>query len=374
MKTKNYLILLILLLSISCSKKKPSIEQIKKIPVHEEKINSSEKVEINDKNEHHFLIITADYNFESAYYGIIQNEYTLKGKALEAEKRPISFGKYKDVLMGGKYNSSGAFYPVQFNFLKDKVYLSIYKADEMEGTFDYNKILEYDINSDSIREIMSFSDYFNSWYLSTPNNKIYGFDSSSKSILSIEINTLKVDTLYTYTSYFEEIEYHPDTDKSLDIITFDRKNGVAKFNINYDTSKIIKTNLYPLTSFSSYRKNSVVQTYKDYNSDIEELRIYNKSGKKSIPFDFKNFNTLWINDTEFLVIKKNEIQKINTDLEVVNSFKRKNIHVIDVVDDLIFISYFEENEDKVGVLTFDFEHLIEIPNIKSEEIVAIKEK
>jgi hypothetical protein len=276
--------------------------------------------------------------------------------------------------MGGKYNSSGAFYPVQFDFLKDKVYLSIYKADEMEGIFEYNKILEYNVKNDSIKEVISFSDYFNSWYLSTLNNKIYGFDTSSKAIVAIELNSLKVDTLYTYTSYFEEIEYYPNNDKSLDIVTFDRKDGVTKFNVNYDTSEIIKTNLYPLTSFSSYRNNSVIQTYKDFNNDIEELRIYNNSGKKSIPFNFKNFNTLWINDAEFIAIKENEIQKINTDLEIVNSFKRKNIHVIDVKDDLIFISYSEENEDKVGILSFDFEHLIEIPTIKSEEIVAITKK
>jgi hypothetical protein len=206
------------------------------------------------------------------------------------------------------------------------------------------------------------------------SNKIYGIDTSSKSIIGISLDTLEVDTFYTDTSYFEEIEYHVDDDKSLDIITFDRKNGVTKFNINYTSNELTKTDLYRLTSFSSYIKNAVIQTYKDFRNNIEQLRIYNKSENKSIPFNFKNFNTFWINDFEFVATKKDEIQKINANLNILNSYKLENIHVIEVTSNLIFVSYHENNENKVGALAHDFAYFMEIPNIKSENIVAIEEK
>lgn len=371
---RNSILIIILLSLLACKEKKSSknkvIEQ-SEITYKVDTLNNNKKSKENNSD---FIIITHDYDFEKDYYGIILNEYVLKGSDLKSNIHDLSFGKFKDVLMGGKYNSSGAYYPVQFDNGQNKIYMSIYKADEMEGTFDYNKILEYNLKNDSIREVISFSDYFNSWYLSTPSNKIFGFDNTTKSLISVDLDSSIVDTLYTSTSYFEEIEYHLNNNKSLDVITFDRENGLIKFNIDLSTNKTVKTTLHPLTSFSSYRKGLVIQTYKDFKNNIEELRIYENSKEKSIPFDFKNFNTFWLNDFEFIVIKDDEIQKMNTDLEVINSFKYNNIHIIDVTSDLIFVSYYENNDKKVGALDFDFENLIEIPNIEPEEIVLIKDK
>ncbi|WP_299683628.1 hypothetical protein [uncultured Dokdonia sp.] len=367
---RNSILIIILLSLFSCNEKKSSKN---KVIEQNEVTNKIDVSNINKENNSNFIIITHDYNYEKDYYRINLNEYNLKGNKLKSNKRNLSFGKYKDVLMGGKYNTSGAYYPVQFDNNQNKMYMSIYRADEIEGTFDYSKILEYNLKNDSIREIISFSDYFNSWYLSASNKKIFGFDNSIKSLISVELNNSKVDTLYTSNSSFEEIEYHLNKDKSLDVITFDRESGLTKFNVDISTNKTFKTTLQPLTSFSSYRKGVILQTYKDFTNNIEELRIYKNSKKKSIPFDFKNFNTYWINDFEFIVIKKDEIQKINTDLEIIDSFSHNKIHVIDVISDLIFVSYYENNDKKISTLNFDFENLVEIPNIKPEEIVSIIE-
>ncbi|TXD50623.1 MULTISPECIES: hypothetical protein [unclassified Polaribacter] len=352
----------------ACTNKKVDSKRVPSILVKKEKIKDA-----IIKKENTLLIVTHDYDYELNYYGIILHEYLLKDTVLSSSKRAISFGPYKDVLMGGKYSSAGANYPVQVNFNENKVFMSIYKADEMEGIFDYNKILEYNVKNDSIKEIVSFSDYFNSWSLSTYNNKIYGFDHTSKAFISISLNNLEIDTLYVSNSSFDEIEYHYNKNQFLDIIAFNRENGVIKFNIDFVTNKLNKTILYPLKSFSSYRKGIAIGTYKDFSSNTEELTLYNGSNKKSVPFDFKNFNTHWINDSEFLVIKQDEIQKIDTNLEVVDVFKREKIHIIDVTTDFILISYFMENEEKVGLLDFDFKKIIDIPNILPEDIVLIKD-
>ena len=373
MRTINFILLSIIFLLSGCSEKKDSNTISTDRATKEVTIKSSKKDSIITVTNQ-FIIVTQNYDFDKDYYGIIKNEFTLKGTRLESTTDSISFGKFKDVLMGGKYNTSGANYPVQFNPAKTKIYLSIYSADEMEGIFDYNKILEYDMGNDSVREIYSFSDYFFSWYLSESNNKIYGFDNTSKSLVSIDIGNSNLDTLYSSTTHFEEIEYHLRNNESLDIITFDRDNGVTKFNVNLNTNELSRTPLLPLNSFSSYKNGFIVETFKDFKNDIEELRIYSGSNKKSIPFYFNNFNTFWINDSEFIVLKKNLIQKINTDLELMNEFTAVNLHVIDVTAKIILVSYTENGVKKSGFLDFDFNNLIEIPSIESNKIVLIKDK
>ncbi|AFU69500.1 hypothetical protein P700755_002773 [Psychroflexus torquis ATCC 700755] len=372
MRTINFILLIMILIS-GCSEKKDSNTVSTNRATKEVSIKLPKKDSIITATNQ-FIIVSHNYDFEKDYYGIIINEFTLKGTSLESTKDYVSFGKFKDVLMGGKYNTSGANYPVQLNLAKTKVYLSIYSADEMEGTFDYNKILEYDMENDSVREIYSFSDYFSSWYLSESNNKIYGFDYTSKSLVSIDTENSNLDTLYSSTTSFEEIEYHLRSNGALDIITFDRDNGVTKFNVNLKTNELIITALLPLNSFSSYKSGFIVETFKDFKNDIEELRIYNGSNKRSIPFDFENFKTFWINDSEFIVIKENLIQKINTDLEIMNEFTSKDIHVIDVTSKSIIISYTENSIKKAGFLDLDFNNLVEISSVEPNKIVLIKDK
>lgn len=372
MRTISHILLIMILIS-GCSEKKDS----NTISTNRTKKEATPKPPKKDSiisETNQFIIVEHNYNFEKDYYGIIKHELTLKGTSLESTTDSMSFGVFKDVLMGGKYNTSGANYPVQFNLANTKAYLSIYSADEMEGTFDYNKILEYDMENDSVREIYSFSDYFFSWYLSESNNKIYGFDNTSKSLVSINIENSNLDTLYSSTSHFEEIEYHKESNESLDIITFDRDNGVTKFDINLKTNELIRTPFLSLNSFSSYKNGVIVETFKDFKNDIEELRIYNGPNKNSIPFDFKNFNTFWINNSEFIVLKKNLIQRINTDLELIDEFSAENLHVIDVTAKTLLVSYTANGVEKAGFLDFDFNNLVEILNIEPNKIVLIKDK
>lgn len=368
------LIFIIILLSLFVYNEK--ILSNNKVNEQSEVINKVDTSNINNKdqnNDSKFIIITRDYDYEKNYFGINLNEYVLNDSDLKSNKRNLSFGKFKDILMDGKYNSSGAYYPVQFDYDQNKMYISIYRADEAEGDFNYNKILEYNLANNSIKEVISFSDYFRSWYLSSSSNKIYGFDFPSKSLISVGLDSSIIDTLFTSNTYLKEIEYHLNYDTSLDIIAIDGENGLTKFNIDFSTKKLVKTTLLSLRSFSSYRKGLVIQTYKSIKNN-RELRLYDNSNLKSIPFDFINVNTFWINDFEFIVKKEDEIQKINTDLEIINSFKCKKIHVIDVTSNLIFVSYFEKDDKKIGVLNFDFQRLIEIPNIEPEKIVVIKGK
>lgn len=368
---KNPILILIVLLFYACNEKK-SINKMIKQEVNIKDVDTLNPIKENNEN---FVIATIDYDFEADYYGLNLIDYELIGNSLNSNIRKLSFGKYKDVLMSGKYNSMGAYYPIQFDFSNNKMYFSIYKADEMEGEFYYNKILEYNLNNDSIREIISFSDYLNSWYLSTVNRKIYSFDNTGKTIISVDLLNSIVDTLYKFTSYFDEIDYYPINKDYLNIITSNKDIGVIKFKVNLKTNEISKTEIcHPTTSSTSYNNGVVVETFKDYNNYIEELRIYNHSERKSIPYNFKNFNVFWISDSNFVAIKENEIQKINLDLEVVNVFKKRRIHIIDVVKNLILISYYEDKDEKVGLLNYDFKNLIEIPNIKASDIVVIKNK
>jgi hypothetical protein len=321
-----------------------------------------------------FIIVTHNNNFKANEYGISIYNFKMTDTILHLRKNSLNFGKFKAPLMSGKYNMSGAYYPVQFDIKNEKVYFSIYKADEYEGTFEYNKIIEYDLKKKSVREVVSFQNYFPSWYLASYNNKIYAIDNDNKSLISINIKNSKIDTLMKFLNYFDDVDYFQKSTEKLEIISSDRKEGVFKIEINLKTNELSKQLLYPAKSHSSYQEGKVLETFKDFKSDIEELRIYNGANKKSTSFDFKNFNTYWINDSEFLVIKEDEIQKLDTLFNVIDKFRRKNIHIIDVTSSLILISYTQNKEKKLGLLDFNFDHLVQITNVKPEDVVVFKEK
>lgn len=319
-----------------------------------------------------FAIIAHDYDYENNNYGIRIKECEYANGQLASRDKKIDFGIYKDVLMLGKYNSLGAYYPVQFGADMNKVYLSIYKADEEEGIFYYNKILEYDLKSDSLREVVSLPDYLPSWYYAEPNNKIYGFDNTTRSLISVDILSGKIDTLLSIHVYLENIEYHQVNEGNIEVIGFGKESGVFKLEVNLTNDDVTKTDLYPVADFSSYHKGMVVETFKDFRNDKDELRLHTESDVKSIPFDFKNFNTYWINDSEFLVIKDNSIEKVNTSLFTVAVFRKEQIHIIEVLKNSLIISYEQDSDKKIGMLNFDFTHLEEIKEIDPSDIVAIR--
>jgi hypothetical protein len=211
-----------------------------------------------------FIIVTHNNNFKANEYGISIYNFKMTDTILHLRKNSLNFGKFKAPLMSGKYNMSGAYYPVQFDIKNEKVYFSIYKADEYEGTFEYNKIIEYDLKKKSVREVVSFQNYFPSWYLASYNNKIYAIDNDNKSLISINIKNSKIDTLMKFLNYFDDVDYFQKSTEKLEIISSDRKEGVFKIEINLKTNELSKQLLYPAKSHSSYQEGKVLETFKDF--------------------------------------------------------------------------------------------------------------
>lgn len=316
------------------------------------------------------VFICHDYNFEKGYYGLSIHEMHA-GNTVPEKK--IDFYPYSGALLQGKYNSSGAYYPVQFNSSLSTFYFSLYKGDEMEGTLDWNKIIEYDVVTDSIREIASFSDYVISWFFAEWNNKIYGFENTKRSFISIALNTLEIDTLYTFKKPFEDIEYHVREDSILETILFSKDTGVLKLSINLNTDEAKQEKLYDMADFSSYKNGQVIEMYNDFRG-IEGIKIHSKEGTQTKPFNFSNFNTYWINDSQFVVMAENELVLFNTALESIATYHKENIHVIDCLENSLFISYSENGIKKAGFLSQDLKNLKPLDGFDPSVIVHMKSK
>ena len=332
--------------------------------------NSAVKLSITEDTTESFVIVSHDYDFKSNYYGITIQKF--KDRELKQNIHKVNLSPYKGVLAPGMYDTKGAYYPVQFNSDFSKLYISIYDANEMEGTFEWSKIIEYDLMNDSIREIAAFSDYFSSWYYSESNNTIYGFDTSSKSVISIDLESTKVNTIHSFEKYFEEIDYQDLDSDSLEILLSRSNENILKMTVDLATNTSSIQELYSVTNFSSYKDGKIVETFKDFRNGTEQLRLYSDDEMKREPFDFRNFNTYWINNNEFVIMKENKISKIGTDLKIIDEFKKDKIHIIDVLDNLIAVSYYEKGTRKFGLVDFDFTELIEVSDVNVSNIVLIK--
>ncbi|WP_323756534.1 hypothetical protein [Roseivirga sp.] len=332
------------------------------------------KTTLNQPISENFLVVSSYNSNEKGVYGINLKEFEIIDGKTEVKNRNLDLGEYKEGLMNGKYNATGSSFPVQFDLNNNKAYLSIYSDNEIEDIYYYGKILEYDLQTDSIREIITFSDYFRSWHYSPYNNKIYGFDNASESIISIDTKNLEVNTLHTFRTFPEKLEYVETNQGILSIFAYYSPGNLSKYDVNLTNNDFTLKDSFSSTKYWSYRKGMITQAFKDFETGHAELRILKNSETKSTPFDLSNFNTYWISDSEFLGIQKNKIVKFNTELQRVNEFTKNSIHVIEVLKNSLVIFFLEGKEIKLALVDFDFNQFIEIKGIDQNHLITIVSK
>ena len=299
------------------------------------------------------IIASRDYDFDKNHYLLNIDRISATSSA-PVSMYTIDFSNFAGILTGGMYNTSGEYYPVQLSADAKKVYWSIYSADEMEGTFDWCKLLEYNAETETVREIAQFSDYFSSWILSEENNHIYGFTAGKKALLSVNLNTLTVDTLFRSSTYFEDATYVKESGK-LVVVPYSREEGLLRLTIDLQTQQLSQEKLYSMKDFSSYRNGMAVETYTNHRS-IRSIKVYTPGGNKEQAIAFSNHNTYWLDDQHF-VVKVGEVLKVyNLNLQETNSLSLEKVNIVDVIGNALLVSYYINKQKKLMLLSKDFQH------------------
>lgn len=319
--------------------------------------NKLEKEEPSAENTswiaNEIIIASRDYDFDKNHYLLNIDKISATSSA-PVRMYTIDFSQFAGILTGGMYTTSGEYYPVQLSSDAKKVYWSIYSADEMEGTFDWCKLLEYNTETDTVREIAQFSDFFSSWILSEENNHIYGFTAGKKALLSINLNTLSVDTLFRSNSYFEDATYVKEGDK-LVVIPYSREDGLLRLTIDLQTQQVSQEKLYSMKDFSSYRNGMAIETYTNHRS-ISSIKVYTPGSNREQAIVFSNHNTYWLDDQHF-VVKVGELLKVyNLNLQEINSLFLEKVNIVDVIGNALLVSYYLHDQEQLMLLSKDFQH------------------
>jgi hypothetical protein len=363
---------------IGCnSPQSSSSEQTENKTEHNQTQESPSKVtEAKQKSDkpHHFMIVSVERKHEPEYkYSISVQQY--KNQMPTGDKKEIDLSQFGGDIMHGKYQASGAFnFPVQLNADQTKAYCSIVKHDAMEGEFDWAKLIEVNLNTGAKKVIAEFSDFFPAWHYAEAVNKIYGYLPHEKHFLAIDTESGKKKLLKKFRSSQKEFMYFPQQDGKIEIITQNSDNKIFQHKLNPKTNFITSIVLEQFKDFSSYKDGKLLEAYKDWQNDQEELRIYQDGTQQNaIPFNFDNFNTFWVNDEAFVCTQEDKLVKINTNLKPMAEFTRKNIRIIDALENHLFISFGEHGSKKAALLSDDFSEVNILKDVDPRKIIALQE-
>ncbi|HAS43911.1 MAG TPA: hypothetical protein DCS93_25770 [Microscillaceae bacterium] len=290
----------------------------------------------------------------------------------QLSKKEIDLSKYsKGELAASRYNSTSAWEPVQCNAAMDKFYISLISANMLEGTFEWNKIIEYNTKDGSYKEIVSLDKPMYSWYYVESANKIIGL--LEKQLVSIDLPSQKVEDIFTLDKVPGQTMYDLKENK-LKIAAQADKNEVIELLVDINTNKVEKRKIGMMNQLSSVRNDQYVELYKEWkDGGAEEVRLHMDGTKKSIPFNFSNFSSYWINDDQFVLMTKNTLHLMDTQLKEVRKFEKANIHLIDCLESNLLIEYGENTSNKkVALLDFDFKNLIDLKGLGSSLLVIAK--
>jgi hypothetical protein len=315
------------------------------------------------------LLVVNDFDFEKNQnrLQIFSFDPALEKTVLNED---IDLAPSGGMLSSSKYNSTGSLYPVQFNASLSKIYYSIFKSDEMEGIFDWCKLMEYDTKTKATKEIASFNDNLNAWIYSENTEKIYCFEPVSSALLSFDLTNPSIDTLFKSKMRSEELDYQLRDDK-LEVYTFTKNPGLSRVTIDLNSSTVKDEFLLKLHEFSSFQGNCVIEMFSDFKG-VNEIRLYENDNRKTLSFDFRNFKTYWTDANHFTVTAENSLKLFSKNLNIQKEINLEGVHVIDKLDNYLLISYGKAESPKGALLSLDFKKVIDIQNIDPRMIVYAK--
>ncbi len=271
----------------------------------------------------------------------------------------INIGKFDGLISTTKYNASGAHYSVQFKNDLSKVYLCIENIDEMEGIFNFCKLVEYDVAKKKFREVISFTESVASWYFFEQKNIIYWDDYSTKSLLSINLDSNITDTILGPKEYSGSVDYQLENDQLT--FLFSTNDTLTIWKLSPEDSKpekirTIKLGPYKnqkIGGYSSYRKGYMVETFSDFKTD-KGFILHTSSTIKKKYIDFINFGTNWTDDDHFTLEMEDSILIFNKELEVVQKLETHKMHVYQAFPDAILVVFLRNNKWEMALYSTDF--------------------
>lgn len=286
-----------------------------------------------------------------------------KGSLLEKTIR-IPLGHYREDLFHlGQMVQTGS--------RLEKIYFVLSEEDLHDGTFEHCKLMEYDVQLETTREIMTFGDYFKSWYYYEPTHRIYAYEDLSHSLICIDPVSLKTDTLATFRNWPANIHAYPMRDDLLVLFVDHSDDGFFQFDINPLNGHFKQTPLKNIWHFNHFRNGVFLETMEVHTAP-KEIRITDLAGRRTMEYDFLRPDAYWINDREFLIRKDRDLlHKINTDLEITAEYQITGINPLQVLNNHLVAIFHEDDEQKTGLFDFNLQKLIELPKTDHRHYIGI---
>ena len=280
----------------------------------------------------------------------------------------IDIKKFGGAVSTTGYNTSGAWYPVQYTRDLSKVYICIERADEMDGIFYFCKLMEYQVATKTFKEIISFDESMSSWYFVEANHTIYWPDDSTKQIIACRVDSAQLDTLHPPIDSLGSCEYFMENNK-LQVIA-DKYANITRWEIDPATNSITKHPLYTKGPYhkkasftgTSYHKGYVVETYMEEHEKESGVIMHSPAGIIRKLIDFRNYYTHWIDDDHFTLETEDKLLILDKQLEITAELKLSKIHVEDAFTDALVLTYWNEGWHYM-VYSADFSHYINLEEL-----------
>jgi len=320
-------------------------------------------------------------NIDEEYYYIIKGHNNsldkttsisidfYKNRIKEDRKIKVDLRKYNQALTWSQYNTGYSNCPVQLDSKISKIYISITKGNEITDYYEWTKLLEYNIASDTIKEIITLNGAVDTWIYSELNDKIYWFASDRDSLLSLDLMNGEVKNLYGLEGRFDRMEFQWQHTDSIDFILGFRKE-IGKLSLNILNDSIKYTTLLNERRFSSFNNELLVTPFKS-NKDGGFV-IHNGGNRDSIAVHYFNSNTYWLNNDEIIITMRDSLLKLNLLNKKKTIIKKRKIHVSEVLSNHIIVSYRVGNNKRIGLLDNEFSVIEEIDSINVHRILSIK--
>lgn len=341
---KNLLVLLTTLIFFGCN------------PFNGEK--DLESITVKDWRSDPFILIRTEYNDSIEEQKIILQKF-VNGEEVKDFDRTFTLNP----IDGYYFQTEGL---IQCDKNSNLVYLTCFNGNMHDGEFNWFKIFEYSFITKSFREIANFDWFIGYWYFCELNNCLYYYDKSN-SLISLNTETQVIDTLLQSELDFTNFTPTIIDGKTLQFIVFNDITGIHKLSIDINTNYLKREYLFYAEDMADYRNGKAIEMDINYRSKIEEIRIRDKNGVKKIKYDIKNIRSFWLTDNEFVIIDENKLIKLNSDLEIVEEKELEDVYISFCLKNCLLISYTENNEKKIGLLSFDFQELQELKEIKGLE-------
>lgn len=311
-----------------------------------------------------FLMIYFSPYEEKANQQISLRAYTYRHDQLTLEQTlTIPLGGFPDQLM----HMGQVVQPAK---KLHKVYFTLANHDLYEGTFESCRLMEFDAPTGSIREILTFTQYLDSWYYYEPTHTIYAYDRKEFALVAIDPASSETKAVASFEYGEGTIHPYPVNDQRL-LIFIDQEDGFFRCQINPLTGQATLTRLDQVSGISSYRNEMYVRIPPFYFEN-RRLTLTGPTGSRSLQDVDYGEGSFWISDDKFLVRKQDyTYHLLNTQLEVVGQFHMPGLTLWEVLDNSILVAWYQGEVRKLGLLDFELRRLTELPGINPKHMISI---